>query len=199
MVTGLVHGFWTNRWAWADETAVPAARLGQVATDLGEWHGEPLEQAPRQMEPISGYLYRRYTNQRTGVVVVVALICGQPGPVSIHTPDVCYGASGYEVAPHAKYTLPASGDTPAADFWTSQLRKTQAASQTNLRIFWSWTSSGNWQIADNPRLAFAHLPVLFKLYVIRDLSSSSEPLEDDPSLDLLRQLLPELQHKVFSP
>ena len=39
---------------------------------------------------------------------------------------------------------------------------------------------------------FAHLPALYKLYAIRELPPRQERLDEDPSLDLLQQLLPAL-------
>jgi len=61
-----------------------------------------------------------------------------------------------------------------------------------LRIFWTWFGDGAWQAPDNPRITFAHLPALYKLYVIHELPSRQGRLEQDPSLGLLQQLLPAL-------
>ena len=68
-----------------------------------------------------------------------------------------------------------------------------------LRIFWTWFGDGTWQAPDSPRLTFAHLPVLYKLYVVRELPPRPERLEQDPSLDLLQQLLPALASVLAHP
>src|SRR5262245_32289500 len=109
VVSGLVHGFWTDRWSTSHAPAEAAERLARVPLDAGEWQGQDLPNATRFTEAITGQMYRRYVHRSTGSVVTVALICGLPGPVSIHTPDVCYKAGGYEVATPARFQGPAYG------------------------------------------------------------------------------------------
>jgi len=87
---------------------------------------------------------------------------------------------------------------PAAEFQTAQFDKTKAADQKHLRVFWSWNAGGIWQISDSPRLAFARFPVLFKLHLVRELAVPGEPPDDDPCVNLLHLLLPELQILFFS-
>src|SRR5947209_18409507 len=87
---GVVHGLWTDRWARAPEPAAAAARLDALPLTLGDWDGEALPVEPGSLGAVSGYLYRQYVNRRNGDEVSVFLVCGRPGPVAIHTPDVCY-------------------------------------------------------------------------------------------------------------
>jgi hypothetical protein len=68
-----------------------------------------------------------------------------------------------------------------------------------LRIFWTWFGDGTWRAPESPRLAFAPLPALYKLYVVRELPPRGERSEDDPSLDLLRRLLPALGRALGQP
>lgn len=197
--SGVVHGLWTDRWSLSSEPAASVAKLDHVALTLGDWHGQVVEAEPgKQFGPAAGYLYRRYVHGRTGAGVTVFLVCGRPGPVSIHTPDVCYQASGHRMVAPGKYRLPAQGTQVAADFWTAQFHKTKAAEQTNLRIFWSWNAAGAWTVPDNPRWQFAGYPALFKLYLVREMAAANEPLEEDPCIDLMRHLLPELHQALFS-
>jgi hypothetical protein len=65
-------------------------------------------------------------------------------------------------------------------------------------VFWSWNAGGIWQVADSPRLAFARFPVLFKLHLVRELAVPGEPPVDDPCVNLMQLLLPELQKLFFS-
>jgi hypothetical protein len=196
MACGVVHGFWTGRWSEAGPDPVSGTRLEQVPLALGDWQGEVIESPARAPEPGLGQFHRRYKNRHSGAVVSISLVYGQPGPVSIHTPDVCYGASGFEVGTPT-HVRPA--DT-TAEFWTAEASRKNATDQTRLRIFWSWCAGGTWQAADNPRLAFPRYryPVLYKLYAVRELSVGGESPENDPCADLLRYLLPELQ-KAFVP
>jgi hypothetical protein len=196
--TGLVHGFWTGRWESGEEAARAGALLRQLPLHLGDWKGQELEPDPREVGHVSGYLYRRYVNQRSGASVAVILASGRPGPVSIHTPDVCYVASGYDSAHWQTFAPPLDRALPPAEFKTAHFVKTKSAGQTHVRVCWSWNAGGTWMVPDNPRLAFAQYPVLYKIHMVRELTSANEPLDDDPSLNLLRLLLTEFHNSVLA-
>src|SRR5262249_10080915 len=197
LLCGVVHGFWTDRWGVAGKPAEAAARLTEIATELEDWQSRDLDLDQRQLGPVSGYLHRRYVNRRTGDAVTLFMICGRPGPISIHTPDVCYSANGFEVATPVKYAAPSDSSLPGEEFWTAGLQKKKATEQTNLRIFWAWNATGSWMAADNPRVTFARQPFLYKLYLLHELATPEQPLEEDPSIDFMRLLLPELRRALF--
>lgn len=192
VLTGLVHGFWTERWTTNDSAALAATRLKQIANDLGDWAGEPMIETPRQTDGISGFLYRRYVHRQTGTTITVALYCGRAGPMSIHTPDVCYAGGGYDVGASVKHAI------GSAEFRTAQFFKTSATDRSQLRIFWSWNATGEWQVPDSPRFAFASRPFLYKLYVIRETTDIGDSLKNEPCLEFMELLLPELQRSLFS-
>jgi hypothetical protein len=192
---GVVHGVWTDRWEPKPDPAAAAARFNDLPATIGDWEGEALEVSPRELQGLSGYLARRYVNRDTGDVVTLALMCGRPRFVSIHTPDVCYAANGYEVTAPARY---APSDLPGhASFWMTEMVRSRAAEESRLRVFFAWGATGEWQAADNPRVAFAGTPVLYKLYVLRDLPAGNQPPADDPCLDFFKRLQPELQKCLF--
>lgn len=194
---GVVHGLWTDRWASAEEPAALAVRLASVPLVLGDWQGEDLEQTSRPPREVAAHLFRRYVHRPSGEEVTVALIAGRPGPVSIHTPDACYGARGYEVSTATKFT-PAEPSAPAAVFWTAQFLKARPSGRSQLRIFWSWSAGDGWQVPDNPRIAFAGRHLLYKLYLIREAGSPEKAAgADDPGAGLMRLLLPALQKSLF--
>jgi hypothetical protein len=197
-LSGLVHGLWTDRWAAAEDLDGDLAELRSLPLTIGDWQGEDLQ--PKKQGGSEGLvsLARRYVNRGTGEVVSILLACGRPGPISIHTPDVCYAASGYEVEKPARFTVKAAGQAPAAVFFTSRLVKTRAAEQTRLRIFWAWAAGGAWQVADNPRLEFASQRRLYKLYLLHELSRGGDSPERDACAALLPVLLPELQRTLFA-
>jgi hypothetical protein len=199
LLTGLVHGHWTERWSAHEERAAAAARMDGIAAELGDWVGEPLDAAPRQTDGVSGYLYRRYVNRQNGHAVTVALFCGRAGPMSIHTPDVCYGGGGYDVGKPVTHTLPAGHGSPEAEFRTAPFYKASSSDRSHLRIFWSWNADGTWTVPANPRFAFARRPFLYKLYVIREMTDANESLEGEPCLEFLGLLVPELQRCLAPP
>ena len=116
-------------------------------------------------------------------------MCGRPGPVCIHTPDVCYSASGFTVGKKSTFEVKGLAGTPT--FFTADMTKLNAADAVPQRLFWCWRAAGKWQVADSPRPAFASQPVLYKFYLARELSAPV-PLDQEPILELLRQPLPAL-------
>ena len=192
--TGLVQGVWTDRWGLDAAVARLVSGLDRVPRDLGDWHAEVLDSDPNDAPGVAGQLYLRYANRKTGESVAVVLLCGRPGPVSIHTPDVCYGASGFKVGKVSTVTLEEPGGP--AEFFVTEAVKSRAAEQTRVRIFWSWYAGGRWQAAGNARVKFAGQKALVKFFVVRELSTEVPP-ERDPCADFLRLLLPELE-KAFA-
>jgi hypothetical protein len=193
--SGTVAGLWTGRWSNTVSLDHAPSKASQLPMTLGDWDGQTKEVDPRTMEVAgcSGLLLRQYVNRRTGDSVSVMLMCGRAGPVSVHTPDVCY-AGGYDQAgPTVRHTL---ASPTGGQFWVRRFQK-KAAIPLQLRIFYSWNATGTWQAPDNPRWSFAHRPLLYKLYLIRELSRVDEPLEEDASLSLLQVLVPELKAVLF--
>src|SRR4051812_30794034 len=104
---GLVHGFWTNRWVEDHASKQAADLLETLPMSIGEWDGTRIDVPPGP--GIAGSMQCSYANRRLGVTVNIALVTGQPGPVATHTPEVCYGASGYSVGKRAPVSLEAKG------------------------------------------------------------------------------------------
>src|SRR5262249_3178889 len=115
---GIVHGFWTDRWSASADVEQAAERLSAVPVRFGDWEGQDVEVKPGQVGAgVAGCLQRRFVNKVTGQSVVIALVNGRPGPVATHTPEVCYGASGYVV--DEKQPVRMDRHDRAGEFWTS--------------------------------------------------------------------------------
>jgi hypothetical protein len=197
LITGILHGLWTDRWKTGAEPAAWAARLGDVPRTVGDWDAQGIDLEPKKLQiaEVAGHLARNYVNRRTGESVSVVIVCGRPGPIAVHTPDVCYPGSGHELmAPPVRIAVPAEGQD---QFWMARFRKGESTVPTYLRVFWSWNASGPWQASSGPRLEFARSPALYKLYVVRGMDTPDAPLESDPAAELLTQLLPELRRALF--
>ncbi|MBX6312417.1 MAG: exosortase-associated EpsI family protein [Isosphaeraceae bacterium] len=200
ILSGVGHGLWTDRWQRSDGLAVAVAQLEQVAMTLGDWEGRAnhLDQEVLEKAGFAGYVSRRYVNRRDGRVVSILLACGRPGPLSVHTPELCYPGAGYQPV-----TLPTRFHLPSpprpAEFLVAGFRNAESFAAPQLRIFWSWGTAGIWRAPDNPRWAFAASPVLYKLYVIHETADANGRPEDDAtSLAFLRRLLPELERVLFA-
>jgi hypothetical protein len=193
---GLVHGRWSGRSTSPQELKSQAAAVDRIPLVLGDWHGQSqtLDERMIQVAGISHYLMRRYQNERTGDKLTVLLVCGPPGPISVHTPEVCYAGIGYQQAgPLTKQRVDA--EPPLGDeFWLTKMAKPDALVPENLRILYGWSVGGPWTASDHPRLDFGGAPALYKLYVVReDGAESASASKSDPGEAFLRHFLPELR------
>ena len=172
LATGLVHGVLTERWTPPQDLASAVEKLEHLPDKVGDWEGEPLQTHHGKVPGIAGAVTRRYVHRLTDASVTVYLACGRGGPVSIHTPDVCYAAGGYRVDPETAISCAKRPGLAGAQFLTTNMRKQGTA---DLRVFWSWHCRERWVTADSPRFAFARQPLLYKLYLIRELTSPPGP------------------------
>lgn len=196
---GVAEGLWANRWQKSDAPQRAAERLAEVPMNVADWQGESRELDAQQIAKaeLSGYLYRRYVNERTQEAVTILLVCGRAGPVSLHSPDVCYQGAGYHLSePQSRRDVSRENMPEPVECWVGQFQKDGAVPDP-LRIFWTWSTNGRWQAPDTPRLAFARADALYKLYVIRDLPRTDDPLDKDPSLEFVKVFVSQLQNYLF--
>ena len=198
LACGLVHGFWTDRWRAPVETTAAASRMDALPTQVGDWVGSIIEVKNPQAGGVAGTFLRRYDNHRTGDSVEVYMVCGRPGPVSIHTPDVCYTSNGFTFGSKSRAAVREKG----GDFWTADAVKTTAAEEQHLRIYWGWNDGAGWTAPEDARWNFVakrRSPVLYKLYVQRDLAGQAQASKDEPCQAFLQAMLPQLDRALFSP
>jgi len=201
VLSGLVHGLWSNRWggtealdrAVARLEAIPWAEIDRKLRTTGAWVGEdgslPEEQLVQAQ--LSGYHLRRYASPEGGEVTVL-LMCGRPGPVAVHTPDICYRGAGYLLVKEESY--PAK-EAPFG--LLGRFKSTQPLTPGGLAILWTWNAAGTWEAPANPRWRFAAYSALYKLYVVCPTPSTDGVFQDDPRARFMQQLLPELQRALF--
>ena len=167
-------------------------------TDDGRRVGRPIRRVDARhmsVAELSGARICEYVNRRTGSVVSTLLVCGRPGPVSVHTPEICYVGAGYEVVgARSRYTNPS---LPGAAFWLSDFQKPNTATLDRLRYFLRLEVNGSWSVPENPRLTFFRQPALLQLYVIRKLAKADEAIEDEPAVEFLKVFLPQVEKSLF--
>ena len=108
-------------WPTSASSTSAAARFERPARTFGELAGRGHRSvSPRDVARAVGHLRRRDVNRDTGDAVMRGPRCvGRPGPISIHTPDACYAASGYEVTAPVRVTPWPTCRGPA-EFWTTE-------------------------------------------------------------------------------
>jgi hypothetical protein len=207
---GVVHGLWTDRWGAPAVLEQAAARLEALPDDPlagapDGWRAEIYEPDVEDLKASDAIAHwsRTFTDPETGEKVVVILLCGQARRMSVHRPEHCYRSAGYEMtAPALQMELLHEGRP--AQLWAGDFGRDEGDEKTgqpeHLRIFWSWYSPGAslWLAPNSPRVAFAGQRVLYKMYVIRNVTTAT-PAVSDPCLKLLGQLLPVLDTALAPP
>jgi hypothetical protein len=142
---------------------------------------------------IRGTVFRRYHHRRTRETVSFLLVCGRGGPISVHTPDVCYGGAGYR---------PLGGtDIEEIDletlgkhaFRVDRFAMPGGVSPTQLEVFLAWSRDGRtWEAPATARWSLARSPALYKLYVVREFLPGSRAETSAASIEFLKRSLPDL-------
>jgi hypothetical protein len=196
--SGVVQGLMTDRWGLSPDLEAAAARLNKLPDKLGHWESRPLEidQQSLKVAEIAGYVARRYLNSDNSNEVSVFIVCGRSGPIARHEPDVCYRGVGYEPGKKHRFEPKAGGG--ADHFWRAVFTRLNASPPDAMRISWAWSTGGDWVAPENSHFAFVKANLLYKVYVVRQLSRPDEPAEGDPAGGFLGLLLPELR-KIVNP
>jgi|DewCreStandDraft_5_1066085.scaffolds.fasta_scaffold21028_2 phenylpropionate dioxygenase-like ring-hydroxylating dioxygenase large terminal subunit len=193
VVAAWVHGASTQRWRLSPAQAERVARLHALEIRFADWRPTLLTTEELPPHERSRATARHYGPAHSGEGAVVTLISGPPGAVTIHTPDVCYPASGYRVLSGPRRQTITLPDGTAAAYYVADFEKRSATQRERVRVRWSWSSSGIWSAPDRPRWQFARqlqlAPVLFKLYVATPLAEDEQASqrEDDETIQAFTQ------------
>jgi hypothetical protein len=193
---GYVHGLRTDRWGESNELTQAVARIQSIPAQFGDWESQPNELDPRQLQigEIAGYASRVFENRQTKERVSILLICGRPGPISVHTPDICYRGLGYSMGQRTLQTLNEGKPVHPPEFWLARFNKESAAP---LNIAWAWNNGSRWLAPEHPRLSFYQSKYLYKLYVIRSVKSGEDTLLDETTREFMAQYLNVLKETLF--
>lgn len=203
ILNGLVHGLWTDRWSVDHDAEVAAAgaRLERVPLTIEKWQGKDISVDQRTVpeEVVGRYLVRRYVHRNSGAAVTLFLSCGPTKAMWYdHLPTGCYPRAGYKLQGSVEqYTLPTQALAGPGEMSVATFSMDETPPGVHLRLFWSWSGDGTWQVPEYPHRAFARYPFLYKAYVIRQLVKADEPLEGDPAKGFVDHLLPELKRSLF--
>lgn len=196
-------GFRMGRWSpRADREAMLAsARPEAIPLAIAGWTGERSEIDPKELQlaraPWSFAAGYRHPDHPGYISVMV--LGGAPGPISVHTPDICFvGAGQSQLDPVQPLNVPDPSIGADCQFRTSRFANRGGVSQA----IWSWSDGGPWIAPDYPRIHFASSGALYKLYVVRDPGPGAEAVPqpgvlDETTREFLAGLLPALRSALF--
>lgn len=200
--SGWLHGRVANRWGQSSALQTAASRLtGALPERLDAWQlvkTPELEEGVGDVLQCAAYLHGVYTNDQTGDTIDVALVAGPAGPISVHTPEICYSAQNYDIAGDRQAIVIEDNSGRSHTLW-QVFANSREASRPNLRVLYAWSRGAEWEAVGGPRFAYAGLPVLYKLQVAGppDDRSAADPASD-PCRKFLSQFLAHIQARLIS-
>ncbi len=177
---------------WGNDKSLEkaAARLVNVPKEFGDWRGVDRELDERQLVigEVTSAIAREYVDRLDRHRFQIVLLCGRPGPISVHTPDICYDANGYKAVTLPEVVDVIGTDGSRAQVWRVGFRPKRADRGEELRVAWTWSDSGPWSAPENPRVTYAPRRFLYKLYVVQQGVAGRQ--DDKGLVDFLKDFLP---------
>jgi len=198
---GLIQGRPSHRWGPRGDSHLATEQLRQsLPSRVGSWRLQresPIEETVLKMLQCSAYISRVYEHDQTGDMVAVAVLLGPFGPISVHTPELCYSANNYSVTRERKAVSITDQSGEKHTFWESHLRSNGLEGES-LRVIYGWTTNGQWKAAERPRFEFAGVPHLYKLQLVGDLTFQRGGKEFDPCEDFLTSFAVQLRPQLVA-
>jgi hypothetical protein len=199
VAAGIFHRRMTNSWQTSPAARVAAERLKAMpVADFGNWRlDRQTEFTPDVLAILEqpAYLSRVYQHVQTGDTVTVVVLVGQPGPVSVHTPEICYSSRDYTLAGNRTRREVVAADGHKHQLWNLSLDPNQA-DQFPLEVVYGWTTGTAWEPADRPRYEFGGLSHLYKIQLAALTQERRGNSDFDPVQDFLTGFLAQLQPRL---
>lgn len=193
---GVVQGIQSERWGTSKSVIEAAERLQAIPTTFSDWQSEEVEMSERELEIAEavGNFSRRYKNEATGESVSVMILCGKPGPISVHPPTVCFIGAGWGLVGTPEQTGFSFSD---ATFWQGKFTRRTQGRQVNMNTIWAWNSDGRWLARENPRIETAGNPFLYKMYISTVDLQLNDGTRSETTQSFCEEFLPIVDQVLF--
>jgi hypothetical protein len=206
LIATLVHAYYTERFTPRVTTTLTAFTqvLPEVPMTIGKWEASVQELDPEQFKLTNcpAAFQRMYRNRETGETVSVYLVVGSGRNITMHSPDWCYAAEGYQQEGSvAQYRIPVKGMASAPEFATAYFRHPESQSgpgARGVRILWTYSEDGNWQGPTVAKLRYTIRPALFKIYFIADVTEDRSTVQDTAIPKFVKTALPVINDVLFA-
>lgn len=189
---GVLHGRAVDRWGTSERLAEAVGALQKVPAKVDAWAGkdlDPIPEAVLNLAQINGYVQRAYTAPGGDEPMSVLLVCGRGGPISVHTPDICFAGAGFRQMTEA---VPTTVEAGGLGHTLRAAKFAEPGGRSGVQeVLWAWSADGReWSSPDNPRRQFAREKALYKLYVVRKVPPAEKAGDPNPAHGFLRTALP---------
>lgn len=190
-------------------------RILALPDSLGDWQlvqdDKLSDDAIRELKCDDSYVARRYVHARHGGAVDLILLAGPPGPLTAHTPEICYSANNYRMISNVPFSVgrldtaesedgdgsgngDADGDVP----FRSVHLKSARSEDRDLLVVYAWNDGESWRVPTIPRMAFTSRAAVVKIQLAVPRSGTGGVAGgEDLIRDFLSPLLAELNQTVF--
>ncbi|MHC4402530.1 MAG: exosortase-associated EpsI family protein [Planctomycetota bacterium] len=186
-LSGYIQGRMSNRWGPPADMLAAAKKLEEVPTKIGDWRvvrEKELDEPVVEVLQCAGYLARDYQKIGTERIVTVAVLLGPAGPISVHTPDVCYSSQHYTPTTDPSRVSVAVSGGRAREFWHQTFEDRR--DRTKLSVYHGWNAGDGWAAPGQPRFTYADRPLLYKIQTAAEIESNAT----DPTEEFLEEFLP---------
>jgi hypothetical protein len=193
---GYVYGRYSLRWGPSVDLVAAGEHLRTMPEKMGKWQMVDelsMKESTVKMLQCAGYVNRRYINQETGDAISIALIVGPPGPIAVHTPEVCFSSRAYTIL-DSKGTLSLDGSSGNShSFWKSTFQPNHIDAD-QLRVYYAWATrpkdagSATWKAMTRGRYRYGAEPLLYKLQIAGSLVRDGSVVGQDASKQFLEVL-----------
>lgn len=199
--SGVLQGRMRNRWGPSPDTLRAADKLAEVSPQFGDWRlrsSGKLGDTSEKMLECAGYFIRNYQNQATGDLVSVTLLLGPPGPISVHTPEICFPSRNYKVLGKREQVAIHGADGGDDQFWALGYKANNLRGDM-LRVYYAWSPGNRWSATGDPRFKYAGQPYLYKIQLSAPLPAGADLQADDPCKKFLEDFLPVARKYMLVP
>ncbi len=193
---GYVYGRYSQRWGPTVDLVAAGEHLQTMPQQVGDW--QMLDELSMDVSAVdmlqcAGYTNRRYIHKKTGDTISIALIVGPPGPIAVHTPEVCYSSRAYTILDTNNTTTLDGLQGNSHSFWKTTFTPNQIT-EDKLRVYYAWATrptdatSTTWTAATRRRYRYGAEPLLYKLQIAGPLVSDISAGVRDPSRQFLAAL-----------
>jgi hypothetical protein len=182
LFSGIVQGRLSNRWGPTPDLKEAAKKFDRLPRQFGNWRlVQESDLSDRvadmlQCPPPKGYLSGLWVNDVTGEKVTAFIVLGPPGPISVHTPDICYSSKDYEIVEERAPVQIQTPEGKSHEFWALTLKR-KDVHEEHLRAYYAWGNKDAWHAPNSPRFAFGGDGLLYKIQLAADVPGVT-PLED---------------------
>ena len=196
--SGLLHGRIRHEFGLGQDLTEQASLVESLPSEFGQTEdgrpawirvGEPknMDEEVVEMLECAGYYQAAYRSTlHPEWLVQLLVMVGPSGPLLIHSPDVCYPASGNTFLSGPEFVNQQTADGQDRELQVMMFKQRKLEGR-KVRVGFAFSEGENWSSPLNARRVYAGAPFLYKLQLHTTLPSDYQLTEDqDPLADFIR-------------